>query len=126
MPQAARQVWSEETEERKVIVRKAQKRRPAIAARAHVDTELRAKAFVMFLIFALTAAVTLIRSEESAMRGYELVQIRQQAKQLEQENKSLELHIAEMKAPQRIKDRAINELGMVVPKEFYFASEGNR
>ncbi|MBQ8699371.1 MAG: cell division protein FtsL [Schwartzia sp.] len=125
MPQAARQVWSEETEERRVV-RKLPKRRPTTAVRAHVDTELRAKAFVMFLIFALTAAVTLIRSEESAMRGYELVQLRQQARQLEQENRNIELYIAEMKAPQRIKDRAINELGMVVPKEFYFAAESDR
>ena len=126
MPQAARQMWSEETEEKRVVVRKAKKRRPAIAARSHVNTELRSKAFALFLLFALTTAVTLIRSEESAMRGYELVQLRQQAIQLERENKNLELVIAEMKAPQRIKDRATNELGMVVPKEFYFAAEGNK
>ena len=42
------------------------------------------------------------------------------------ENKNIELKIAEMKAPQRIKNRALNELGMVIPKEFYFAAEGNK
>ena len=126
MPQAARKVWPEETEERGVVVRRPHRRRPAQILRSYVDTELRSKAFVLVLLFALTTAVSLARSEESAMRGYELVQIRQEAAQLERENKNLELKIAEMKAPQRIKELATNELGMVVPKEFYFAAEGNR
>ena len=126
MPQAAKRMWSEETEEQKIVFRRPNKRRPAVAVRAHVDTELRFKVLVVFLLFAITATVTLIRSEESAMRGYELVQLRQEALQLERENRNLELNIAEMKAPQRIKDKAINELGMVIPKEFYFAAEGNK
>ena len=126
MPQAARKVWTEETEERSVVVRRPHRRRPAQIVRSYVDTELRSKACVLGLLFALTTAVSLARSEESAMRGYELVQIRQEAAQLERENKNLELKIAEMKAPQRIKELATNELGMVVPKEFYFAAEGNR
>ena len=125
MPQAARKVWSEETEAQRVV-RRSNRRRTTFAVRAQVNTELRFKALVLFLLFAVTATVTLIRSEESAMRGYELVQLRQEALQLERENKNLELNIAEMKAPQRIKDRAINELGMVIPKEFYFAAEGNK
>ena len=126
MPQAAKRMWSEETAEQKIVFHRPNKRRPAVAVRAHVDTELRFKVLVVFLLFAITATVTLIRSEESAMRGYELVQLRQEALQLERENRNLELNIAEMKAPQRIKDKAINELGMVIPKEFYFAAEGNK
>ena len=78
---------------------------------------------MMLMLFAVTAAITLIRSEVSAMRGYELVQIRQMASQIENENKELEVRIAKLKAPQRIKDIAINRLGMVVPQEFYFAAE---
>ena len=95
------------------------------AVRVCVNTDLRRKAFLLFVLFAVTMTITLVRSEMSAMRGYELVQLRQEATQLEQENKGLEVAIAEMKAPQRIKDLATNKLGMVVPKEFYFA-EGNR
>ena len=124
MPQAAKRVWAEETEEQQVVARRHNGRRPALAARAQVNTELRFKALMLFLLFAITA--TLIRSEESAMRGYELVQLRQEALRLERENKNIELKIAEMKAPQRIKNRALNELGMVIPKEFYFAAEGNK
>ena len=123
MAQAVRKVWVEEPEQQPVVRRT--RRRPAQAVRAYVDTDLRYKALVLFVLFAVTATVTLVRSEVSVMRGYELVQLRQQAIQLEQENKGLELKIAELKAPQRIKDLATNELGMVVPKEFYFA-EGNR
>ena len=124
MAQAVRKVWVEEPEQQPVV-RRIRRRHQAQAVRSYVDSDLRFKAFVLFVLFAVTATVTLVRSEVSAMRGYELVQLRQEAIQLEQENKGLELKIAELKAPQRIKDLATNELGMVVPKEFYFA-EGNR
>ncbi len=126
MPQAARKVRIEETEERQVVIRKPHRRRPTQSVRSYVDKELRFKAFILFALFVVTATVTLVRSEVSAMRGYELVQLRQQAAQLERENKNLELQIAALKAPQRIKDLATNELGMVVPKEFYFAAEKNK
>ena len=93
MPQAAKRVWAEETEEQQVVARRHNRRRPALAARAQVNTELRFKALMLFLLFAITATVTLIRSEESAMRGYELVQLRQEALRLERENKNIELAV---------------------------------
>lgn len=124
MAQAVRKVWTEEPE-KQPVVRRLRRHRPVQAARAQVDTELRRKVLILFILFAVTATVTLVRSEVSAMRGYELVQLRQQAIQLERENKGLELKIAELKSPQRIKDLATKELGMMVPKEFYFA-EGNQ
>ena len=126
MPQAARKVWREETVERNTVVRRVHRRRPVQIARTHLDTKLRFKAAVLLALFAVATTVTLVRSELSAMRGYELVQIQQEAAQLEQENKDLEVQIAGLKAPQRIKDLAINELGMVVPKEFYFAADANK
>lgn len=135
MPQAAERAWSGGADERVYAPRRsplpsggggrsdaAGASRPL--ARPRVDTALRTKALILFALFAVTAAVTLIRSEESAMRGYELVQLRQQAAQLDRENRGLELEIAALKAPQRIRELAANRLGMVVPKEFYFASEG--
>lgn len=126
MPQTARKVWTEETKEREVVVRRSRRRRTRIVSHEKLDTELRSKILILFLLFAMTATVTLIRSEVSAMRGYELVQIQRQAAQLERENKDIELKIAQLKAPQRIKDLATNELGMVVPKEVYFAGGNTR
>lgn len=126
MPQTARKVWTEETKEREVVVRRSRRRRTTIVSHEKLDTELRSKILILFLLFAMTATVTLIRSEVSAMRGYELVQIQRQAAQLERENKDIELKIAQLKAPQRIKDLATNELGMVVPKEVYFAGGNTR
>ena len=125
MPQTARRAWNEETERDYMehhVSRKPQKRARK-GERTHVNTALRTKAMVMLLLFIVTAGVTLARRELSAMRGYELVQIRQMASQIENENKELEVRIAKLKAPQRIKDIATNRLGMVVPQEFYFAAE---
>ncbi len=125
MPQTARRVRNEGTEREYKeyrAFRRPQKRLRS-ADRAHVNTALRTKALMVFLLFAVTATVTLIRSEVSAMRGYELVQLRQMASQIENENKELEVKIAKLRAPQRIKDIAVNRLGMVVPQEFYFAAE---
>ncbi len=121
MPQAARKVWTEQTEEREVVVRRSHRRRTGKVSHTKLDTELRSKILILCMLFAVTATVTLIRSEVSAMRGYELVQIQREAAQLERENKDIELKIAQLKAPQRIKELATNELGMVVPKEVYFA-----
>ena len=129
MPQAAQRIRNEEADYREHreyrehrTFRRPQKRARR-AERAHVNTALRTKALVIFLLFMVTAGVTLARRELGAMRGYELVQIRQMASQIENENKELEVRIAKLKAPQRIKDIAINRLGMVVPQEFYFAAE---
>ena len=102
-----------------------EKKRIIEMPRPHIDTVMRTRALILVMVLTVVLSVLTMRSVVSAMRGYELVQLRQQAIQLEQENKGLELKIAELKAPQRIKDLATNELGMVVPKEFYFA-EGNR
>ena len=78
MAQAVRKVWVEEPEQQPVV-RRTRRRRPAQAVRSYVDSDLRFKAFVLFVLFAVTATVTLVRSEVSAMRGYELVQLRQEA-----------------------------------------------
>ena len=41
MPQAAKRVWAEETEEQQVVARRHNRRRPALAARAQVNTDYR-------------------------------------------------------------------------------------
>jgi cell division protein FtsL len=96
---------------------------PKREERTRINTHLRSRCLVLLVVLSLMAVVTTVRSSMSAARGYELVQVQQQAAQLEQENKSLQVEIARLKAPQRIKDIAAKDLGMSVPQEVYFASD---
>lgn len=96
---------------------------PKREERTRINTHLRSRCLVLLVVLSLMAVVTTVRSSLSAARGYELVQVQQQAAQLEQENKSLQVEIARLKAPQRIKDIAARDLGMSVPQEVYFASD---
>lgn len=96
---------------------------PKREERTRINTHLRSRCLVLLVVLSLMAVVTTVRSSLSAARGYELVQVQQQAAQLEQENKSLQVEIARLKAPQRIKDIAAKDLGMSVPQEVYFASD---
>ena len=96
---------------------------PKREERTRINTHLRSRCLVLLVVLSLMAVVTTVRSSLSAARGYKLVQVQQQAAQLEQENKSLQVEIARLKAPQRIKDIAAKDLGMSVPQEVYFASD---
>lgn len=96
---------------------------PKREERTRINTHLRSRCLVLLVVLSLMAVVTTVRSSLSAARGYELVQVQQQAAQLEQENKSLQVEIARLKAPQRIKNIAAKDLGMSVPQEVYFASD---
>ena len=93
-------------------------KRPHPAARPRINANLRSRAAILAL--AVVSVIT-VRSGISATRGYELVQMQRAAAQLERENQQLEIDIAHLKAPQRIRDIATNELGMIVPKDVYFA-----
>ncbi len=88
-----------------------------------LDTNLRSRARVLFLLVAALAMIVVVRSGISASRGYELVAVQQQAQQLEQENERLRIEIAKLKSPQRIKAIATEELGMEVPQKMYFSRE---
>ncbi|CAJ0600694.1 unnamed protein product [Cylicocyclus nassatus] len=52
-----------------------------------------------------------------AARGYELGQIQQSAAKLEMENAQLQIEIAKLKSPQRIKDLAAQDFGMSIPTQ---------
>lgn len=91
--------------------------------RAHINTHLRSRCLLLLVVLSLMAGITTVRSGQSATRGYELVQLQQQAAQIEQENKNLQVEIARLKSPQRIKDIAAKDLGMTVPQEVYFSSD---
>lgn len=85
-----------------------------------VDGSLRSRLFVLAAVLAFMATVCMVRSALIASHGYELVQVTQRAAQLENENKQLEMQIARLKSPQRIKRIAATSLGFVLPEEIYF------
>lgn len=99
------------------------KKRKQLRSPTVLDTNLRSRARVLFLLVAALAMVVVVRSGISASRGYALVAVQQQAQQLEQENERLRIEIAKLKSPQRIKAIATEELGMEVPKKMYFTHE---
>lgn len=89
----------------------------------NVNTSLRSRCFAIVVVTALMAVVVAVGNQLIASRGYELVQTKQAAEKLELENEHLRVEIAQMKSPQRVKDIAIRKLGMVVPKDVYFATD---
>lgn len=94
-----------------------------IKSRPKLDRNLRSRCQIAFLIISILAMLVTIRSGISASRGYALVNTQNQAQQLEQENERLRVEIAKLKSPQRIKEIAQDELGMVIPKKMYFSHE---
>ena len=94
-----------------------------IKNRSRVNTRLRSKFQIAFIVFALLAMLVTVRSGISASRGYALVATQNEAQQLERENERLRIEIAKLKSPQRISQIAEEELGMMVPNKMYFAHE---
>ena len=88
-----------------------------IKSRPKLDRNLRSRCQIAFIIISILAMLVTIRSGISASRGYALVATQSQAQQLEQENERLRVEIAKLKSPQRIKQIASEELGMVIPKK---------
>ena len=91
--------------------------------RSVINTALRSKVAKLVIMLSFMATITAVGNQLIASRGYALVQAKQEAERLETENEHLKVDIAKLKSPQRIKDIAINNLGMVVPKDVYFATE---
>ena len=88
-----------------------------------LNTRLRSRAQVFFVVFAVLAMAVTVRSGISASRGYALVATQTQAQNVEQENERLRVEIAKLKAPARIQGIAESELGMKAPQKVYFAHE---
>ena len=84
-----------------------------------LNTSLRSHFQVLFIVTALLA----IGSGISASRGYTLVETQSEATRIEQENERLNVEIAKLKNPERIKAIAESQLGMQVPKKTYFSHE---
>ncbi|SDE87102.1 cell division protein FtsL [Sporomusa acidovorans] len=93
---------------------------PKIVRKA--DKRLRIKCLTLVVIAAVMAAVTTIQSAAIVQAGYDLVKAKSQVAKMEKENELLRLDIAKLKSPQRIEEYATKELGMVVPKNAYYAT----
>lgn len=106
-----------------IAAREAEQADDKKQTRPVINTSLRSKCLALVLILSAMAAVTAVGNQLIASRGYALVQAKQEAERLETENEHLKVDIAKLKSPQRIKDIAIKNLGMVVPKDVYFATE---
>ena len=78
-----------------------------------LNTSLRSHFQVLFIVTALLAM----------LRGYTLVETQSEATRIEQENERLNVEIAKLKNPERIKAIAESQLGMQVPKKTYFSHE---
>ena len=94
-----------------------------IKGRPRLNHLLRSRCRIFFVVFTVLAMAVVIRSGISASRGYALVATQNQAQQLELENERLRVEIAQLKSPQRIKQIAEDELGMIVPHKMYFSHE---
>lgn len=92
------------------------KRRPTL------NTHLRSRCFLLLALVCVMAMAITARSGITASRGYDLVQLQQQAETLEKENEHLKIEIAQMKSPERVRRIAIEDLGMITPKTVYFAT----
>lgn len=103
--------------------------RPAIhrplKVRPHscLNTHLRSRCLLLVGLLAVMGMALTTCSSMGASRGYELVQAQQAAVRLEQQNEQLRIEIARLKSPQRFQSIATKDLGMVVPKQVYFASD---
>lgn len=95
---------------------------PAPKTIQKVDKRLRVKCLTLVIIAAVMAAVTTMQSAAIIQSGYDLVKIKGQVAKVEKENELLRIDIAKLKSPQRIEEIAVKELGMVVPKNAYYAS----
>jgi len=87
-----------------------------------VDRRLRVKCLTLVVFAAVIAAATTMQRAAIVEAGYELVKIKGHAAKVEKENEFLRLDIAKLKSPQRIDEIAVTQLGMVLPKNAYFAS----
>lgn len=103
------------------IVKPTRRKRPS--RQRVLNRTLRRKCLMVAMLFAVLAILTTVRSETIVTEGYGLVQVRQETMRLEQENERLGLEIAKLKSPERIRQYAMEKLGMVMPKDVYFAAQ---
>ena len=92
--------------------------------RHELNTNLRNCLRAIFFLIAFGAMVVTLLGGIGAQSGYTLLETRQKADQLEQENERLKIEIAQLKSPSRIESIAVEQLHMQVPQNMYFSHEG--
>lgn len=95
---------------------------PVAKAKKALNVKLRIKCLIVLLMVAFMAMFITVRSENIVRKGYELVTLKAQIIKLEKQNAELKLEIAALKSPQRIKQIATNQLGMITPQNMYCVS----
>lgn len=91
--------------------------------RVILNVALRRQCFVLIIVISALAMLITARSSMIATRGYELEMMQARAASIEADNAQLQIDIAKLKNPNRIRDMAIQQFGMSVPSQVYFASE---
>ncbi|MBP2651448.1 MAG: cell division protein FtsL [Firmicutes bacterium] len=89
--------------------------------RPQPNWQLRSKCLKLVAVAIMAAMVVTLHSEAMVRSGYSLVQMKKEAAKLEKENDLLRLEIAKLKSPERVAKIATSELGLVKPKNAYFA-----
>ncbi|MBQ1855388.1 MAG: cell division protein FtsL [Anaerovibrio sp.] len=95
-------------------------RRRVVRRNAHEDPR-RKQALCLFVLGALIYGLILWFSSCLASEVYEVGRIQAEASGLEKSNEDLKVENAKLKSHSRIKEIAVNQLGMTVPQENYFA-----
>jgi len=86
---------------------------------------LRTECLVSAILVGFLAMFVTCGSSSIVKAGYELVQERSCLTKIEKQNEILRLEIAGLKSPQRIKDIAVGQLGMINPPTVYIAAKGS-
>ncbi|WP_196594404.1 cell division protein FtsL [Pectinatus sottacetonis] len=90
-----------------------------------LNTKLRSQCLLLVVVVAAMAMFIIFRNSAAVNQGYQLVKMKSEVASLEQQNARLRLDIAQLKSPERIRNIAINELGMVLPPKIYFANKNH-
>jgi cell division protein FtsB len=84
---------------------------------------LRTECLASAVIVGLLAMFVTWGSSAIVKSGYELVQARACLSKMEKQNELLRLEMAQLKAPQRIQNIAVGQLGMMKPQLIYVVAK---
>lgn len=106
-------------------VHEEQTREVSARQKPAINNNLRKKCLFLVSLMVLFAMVITVQQEMIVRSGYDLVKLKSQAASVQKENELLRLEIAKLKTQHRIKEIAINQLGMVEPQSMLYASAAN-
>lgn len=98
-------------------------RRKKASPEIQLNNKLRLRCMLLVVLVSVMGIFITFRNGVAASQGYDLVKIKQSVSSLEKENARLRLDIATLKSPDRIKNIAVKQAGMVLPPKVYFATK---